>query len=428
MGKTIHIFTIYKIVNIKTNKIYVGSTSNFKRRKRQHLLHLKQNKHHSIKLQRSYNKHGKENFIFEIIQDNIPEEHVTAFENLWIKSYNSYTNGYNSQRLAGKHSYSYGIRPASTGKPSPKRKKILSYNLQTGTVEYFNCIDDAKIKYGSYPSMLKNINLVHSFQHLWFYNKGFNLQQFIEKYKKYINFYDANKLIRTGSKICSYDLTSGSVEYFSSAREPMNKYGFSSSYKECLLDQGYIKLQSYNRLWFYTKDFCIQKLKYKYLKYANHIIDRSRKDFSNCPKIVSYDLNTGKIEKFKYLTEPMKKHGYSGSYRQCLSGKCKKAYDKLWFYEDDFNLNSFIKSYKRLNLKLIRRISKKSILKQEELSSSKSICKVCNNIMNTHHSEKNRSGKIMYRKRKRTACSTKCAAILRHINKKDKNIISLFIP
>lgn len=60
---------IYKITNIVNNKFYIGSASlGFKRRFIQHKSDLKQNKHRNIHLQRSYNKHGKDNFLFEIIE------------------------------------------------------------------------------------------------------------------------------------------------------------------------------------------------------------------------------------------------------------------------------------------------------------------------------------------------------------------------
>ena len=59
---------VYKIVNITTNEIYVGSTIDFNKRSKEHFRMLLHNKHHSIKLQRSYNKHGIVNFKIEVIE------------------------------------------------------------------------------------------------------------------------------------------------------------------------------------------------------------------------------------------------------------------------------------------------------------------------------------------------------------------------
>ena len=60
---------IYKIVNIKNGKFYVGSSKNIKRRFSIHKSALKNKRHHSIYLQRSYNKHGVNVFKFEILKE-----------------------------------------------------------------------------------------------------------------------------------------------------------------------------------------------------------------------------------------------------------------------------------------------------------------------------------------------------------------------
>ncbi len=59
---------IYVIKNLITNDIYVGSSVNFTYRKWCHIRDLNNNKHHSPILQNSWNKYGKNNFIFEIIK------------------------------------------------------------------------------------------------------------------------------------------------------------------------------------------------------------------------------------------------------------------------------------------------------------------------------------------------------------------------
>lgn len=65
---------VYCIYNKKSNKFYIGSTVNLNRRKREHFRLLEKNKHHSIKLQNSYNKHGRDNFIFTILKVCVDEK------------------------------------------------------------------------------------------------------------------------------------------------------------------------------------------------------------------------------------------------------------------------------------------------------------------------------------------------------------------
>lgn len=87
---------IYKIVNTLNGKVYVGSTKDFQKRWRKHFNDLEKQQHSSIKLQRSYNKHGKDVFVCEIIEE-IPYEKdkILEREQYWIDTLNSKENGYN---------------------------------------------------------------------------------------------------------------------------------------------------------------------------------------------------------------------------------------------------------------------------------------------------------------------------------------------
>ena len=61
---------IYKIESkIKSERLYIGSAININRRWIIHLYDLKNNKHHSNKLQNHYNKYGKDDLIFSIIEE-----------------------------------------------------------------------------------------------------------------------------------------------------------------------------------------------------------------------------------------------------------------------------------------------------------------------------------------------------------------------
>jgi group I intron endonuclease len=59
---------IYKITCLKTNKIYIGSSIDIKKRWNSHRHHLRNGIHGNNYLQNSWNKYGEKNFKFEIIE------------------------------------------------------------------------------------------------------------------------------------------------------------------------------------------------------------------------------------------------------------------------------------------------------------------------------------------------------------------------
>jgi group I intron endonuclease len=77
---------IYKITNTKNNKIYIGSSVDIKKRKEKHFWMLQKGIHDNKFLQSSYNRNGKENFIFDIIEmcdkkDLVEKENYYIIEN-----------------------------------------------------------------------------------------------------------------------------------------------------------------------------------------------------------------------------------------------------------------------------------------------------------------------------------------------------------
>jgi group I intron endonuclease len=75
---------IYKITNLSNNKVYIGQTDRLNEREREHFYRLGRNEHHNDHLQKSYNKHGKSNFKFEIIEQS---EDLDSREVYWINKY-----------------------------------------------------------------------------------------------------------------------------------------------------------------------------------------------------------------------------------------------------------------------------------------------------------------------------------------------------
>ena len=78
--KTSSKFCVYAIKNIATGKAYYGSTSNFTRRRSQHLQMLRRGNHHSSHLQNAWNLHKELNFVIEVLQSFEVEADMLACE------------------------------------------------------------------------------------------------------------------------------------------------------------------------------------------------------------------------------------------------------------------------------------------------------------------------------------------------------------
>jgi group I intron endonuclease len=127
-----YISGIYKIINLKNNKIYIGSAKHLMSRKCTHFHNLKYNKHHNIHLQNSYNKYGKDNFIFEVLE-RCSEKELIFKEQYYI---DTLLPDYNICKIAGnvsgrKHSLETieKIRKANTGykaSDDTRKKQSLS--------------------------------------------------------------------------------------------------------------------------------------------------------------------------------------------------------------------------------------------------------------------------------------------------------------
>jgi len=105
IGETYMKSGIYLIKNILNNKIYVGSSVNIDKRWKEHKNHLKERKHHSVLLQRAWDKYGEQSFLFEILEEVSNPEHLLAYEQVYLDYYKSYEidRGYNICKIAGSH-------------------------------------------------------------------------------------------------------------------------------------------------------------------------------------------------------------------------------------------------------------------------------------------------------------------------------------
>jgi len=88
--------SIYIIECICSEKVYIGQTlrSNVADRWKEHLKTASQ-KENQLPLYRALRKFGVENFIFRVLETDIPQEFLDKKEQEYITEYNSFKEGYN---------------------------------------------------------------------------------------------------------------------------------------------------------------------------------------------------------------------------------------------------------------------------------------------------------------------------------------------
>ena len=132
---------IYKITNLKNQKFYIGQSKNLNNREHNHFYQLERNEHHNEILQNSFNKHGKENFIFDVLEE-IDSDYLSNREKYWLdfhgglnnkKTYNMkdpLTNEYSdytkvkvSKIMSGENNPNFGNKWTDEQKENLSKKK-----------------------------------------------------------------------------------------------------------------------------------------------------------------------------------------------------------------------------------------------------------------------------------------------------------------
>lgn len=91
---------IYKIENTFNKKFYIGSSVNYKRRWEQHTYSLNKNNHDNIHLQHAWNKYGRDNFKFSIMEECENSDQYTR-EQYYLDTLQPFGDkGYNMSRIA----------------------------------------------------------------------------------------------------------------------------------------------------------------------------------------------------------------------------------------------------------------------------------------------------------------------------------------
>ena len=96
---------IYMIKCIANDKTYIGSSNDVMRRLKTHKRELKNGSHNNLLLQHEYTKYGADKFTFKIIDQNLEEELLLAYEKVYMFIYDSMVKykGYNHMNSTVNH-------------------------------------------------------------------------------------------------------------------------------------------------------------------------------------------------------------------------------------------------------------------------------------------------------------------------------------
>lgn len=110
---------IYKIINLETKKVYIGSTTQPDRRKSQHFVQLRSDSHYNYKLQADFKKYGEDKFAFYVVEDL-----GVVSQSILLKKEEEYISKQKSP-------YNIDLKPYSNPKYAKKKKKGTKAHKRT---------------------------------------------------------------------------------------------------------------------------------------------------------------------------------------------------------------------------------------------------------------------------------------------------------
>lgn len=191
---------VYIIRNIKKARTcYIGCSGNVGKRWGQHLNDLAGNKHHSKFLQRAYNKYGKENFIFSLVEVCSAKEIFDVEQ----KHLNSTKSLYNVCRTAGSAS--------TLGKPKSKshvmklsRPVVAFDDLGKKVLEFYSAAEAQRCGYNNISRAIKDKHKIKGL--IWNYRDvRFDLKTWRNSRKK--QYYPSNECLDNETGIYYDSLT-----------------------------------------------------------------------------------------------------------------------------------------------------------------------------------------------------------------------------
>lgn len=200
-------YYIYKATNTINNKVYIGQTVDFERRKREHLS-AKNGVHARCVFHKAIQKYGKENFEWEIIDTCETLNEALFLESIYISKYNSCTfvnnsNGYNIVYTQNdKKGYVHNCQ------------KVIAYDLNGKFIKVYYSYEQA-----SRELKCKSSNIRKCITGERKSTGGYQFKSYEKNFSKKIKPYKTNELEAKYKKVYQYDTSLNFVKKFHSLSE-----------------------------------------------------------------------------------------------------------------------------------------------------------------------------------------------------------------
>jgi group I intron endonuclease len=226
---------IYAIVNLKTGKKYIGSASNFARRKNKHLKSLTSGTHHSLSLQASFNKHGAEHFHFIVIKQLLESDDRFKHEQYYLDLYKPHDKkfGYNMSAVAKGVYVQDNLERVYQYSPIGELLFIYNNCIHASDINNCDCSGISKACRGGYRSY-KNF--------IWLYEK--DVEELSDRLHRYHNKIVSSetrekmrqqKLGKRLKPVTQYDLQDTLIKEWPSTTAICQAFNYSNSFiSECI--------------------------------------------------------------------------------------------------------------------------------------------------------------------------------------------------
>lgn len=316
---------IYAIHNIINDKYYIGQAKDIHLRWIQHRSRLKCQTHENLHLQAAYNKYGKENFEYLVVEE-CEEVQLNDKEIRYIEEYDSYYNGYNQDKGGvGCTGYKHTEEEIAKMRLIQNPKSVLQIDMNLNIVaEWVSCSHAGKTLGLSTRGIKACCNRVNHQKTIggfyWIYKDEYVNNTVDWDY--YLNINESKP-----KRVSQYDLHMNLITIWDSSYKAQTLGGYAASEISAVCNH---KKRTYKQcIWRFTDEYTDED----YVKDCN--TNFTKRPSVGARTVYRYDLNRSLLDIYESLADAVRKTGFSrSSIQDCLYGKTSQSHNSIWSYDN----------------------------------------------------------------------------------------------